>query len=65
VVVDEFTGGVCVEYVRDAGGREGEGLCLVVDGDVGRCEKLRGSAWAWGVFGRWDLLWVDMIVEAF
>jgi hypothetical protein len=39
VVVDEFTGGVCVEYVRDAGGGEREGLCLLVDGDGGRCGR--------------------------
>lgn len=44
VVVDEFAGRVGVEYVRDAGGREGEGLGRVVDRDRGRCGKLRGSA---------------------
>jgi hypothetical protein len=48
VVVDEFTGGVCVEYVRDAGGGEREGLCLLVDGDGGRCGKVYGSAWCVG-----------------
>jgi hypothetical protein len=46
MVVDEFTGGVSVEYVGDAGGGEGEGLCLLVDRDRGRCGKLRGSAFA-------------------
>ena len=46
MVVDEFAGGVGVEYIGDAGGGEGEGLGRFVDGDAGRCGKLRGSAFA-------------------
>jgi hypothetical protein len=61
VVVDEFTGGVCVEYVRDAGGGEREGLCLLVDGDGGRCGRSTDQLGAWEVFRRWDLLWFDMV----
>lgn len=48
MVVDELAGGVGVEYVRDAGGGEGEGLGRLVDGDAGRCGKVYGSAWCVG-----------------
>jgi len=39
MVMDEFAGGVGMEYVGDAGGGEGEGLGRFVDGDGGRCGR--------------------------